>query len=49
MVVKIKNVTIQGTEGNVSVSAAEMAVGLYLYSLIIGGKEIATKRMIVSK
>jgi hypothetical protein len=46
---KIKSIAVQGAEGSVSVSASEMAAGLYLYSLIIDGREIATKRMVVNK
>jgi len=44
-----KKINLQGTEGSASVSANDMAAGVYLYSLWADGKELATKRMVVSK
>jgi hypothetical protein len=41
-------VTTRG-ESKVSVSANELAAGMYLYSLIVDGKIIDTKRMILTR
>lgn len=44
----IKNVQLEGTgEGKVNISADELSAGMYLYSLIINGAEVATKRMVI--
>lgn len=35
--------------GYITIEASEFEAGMYLYSLIVNGKEVATKRMILSK
>ncbi len=37
------------SEGEVHVDATELAAGMYLYSLVVDGAEVATKRMILSE
>lgn len=46
---KIKQLPIQDKEGKVTVSGSDLAAGMYMYSLIIDGQEIATKRMVINK
>jgi hypothetical protein len=47
---QLRDIALQGTgEGSVQLSSGELAAGMYLYSLIIDGKEIDTKRMILSE
>jgi hypothetical protein len=36
-------------EGSIEINGGEMQPGMYLYSLIIDGKEIDTKRMILTE
>lgn len=35
--------------GYITIEASEFEAGMYLYSLVVNGKEVATKRMILSK
>lgn len=46
---KIKAISLQGAEGLLTVTADEMAEGMYLYSLVVDGQAVATKRMVVNK
>jgi hypothetical protein len=46
---KIKNLPLQGQEGQITVSATDLSAGMYLYSLILDGREMVTKRMVVNK
>ena len=45
----LKQVSVMPTQNSVTVNAYELQPGIYLYSLVVSGKEIATKRMIISK
>ena len=36
-------------EGSQLISGSELAAGMYLYALIVDGKEVDTKRMILTK
>lgn len=36
-------------EGSVTLMASELEAGMYLYSLVVDGEEVATKRMILTK
>lgn len=36
-------------QGSITIKGAELTAGMYLYSLIIDGKEVDTKRMILTK
>ncbi|HEX5150936.1 MAG TPA: tail fiber domain-containing protein [Parafilimonas sp.] len=45
----LKAISISGNKGNVKVDASTLASGAYQYSLIIDGKLIATKQMILAK
>jgi hypothetical protein len=48
--IEIKSFTINGTgEKTIKLNANELKAGMYLYSLIIDGNEIDTKRMILTK
>jgi len=40
---------IQRGEGSQWISGSELAAGIYLYALIVDGKEVDTKRMILTK
>ena len=44
---QVKRLTIAPGDGTVILSASELPSGIYIYSLIIEGKEIANKRMVV--
>jgi len=44
----IKSVALNPTDSSITISNSEFAAGIYLYSLIVDGKEIATKRMFVN-
>lgn len=47
---QIKKIALQGNgQGDVSFSAADLSAGMYLYSLVLDGKEIDTKRMILTQ
>lgn len=47
---QLKAIALQGAgRGNVTFSAADLSAGMYLYSLVLDGKEIDTKRMILTK
>lgn len=46
---QLRSIPLQGAgEGKTQLSSAELAAGMYLYSLVVDGKEIDTKRMILS-
>lgn len=45
----VKMLDVQSGGGTVTVNASELSPGLYLYSLIVDGKIIDTKKMIVTK
>jgi hypothetical protein len=45
----IKQIPVNVHQSNITVNATELAAGMYLYSLIIDGKEVDTKRMILTK
>lgn len=45
--IKSISITMYG-EGSVTINGSELRPGMYLYALIIDGKEIATKRMILT-
>lgn len=45
----LKNLPISSGTESVTVNAYELGAGMYLYSLIVNGKEIDTKRMIITK
>jgi len=44
-----KTALTQKGNGNISINGGELAAGMYLYSLVADGKEIDTKRMILTK
>lgn len=46
---KIQSIPLHDTEGQVMVSGSELVAGMYLYSLVLDGQEVATKRMVVTK
>ncbi len=47
---QIKRIQIaQKGMGSVNINASELRPGMYLYTLIADGKEIATKRMILTE
>lgn len=48
---EIKSITIntRGEEASVTINAGELTAGMYMYSLIADGKEIDTKKMIITQ
>ncbi len=44
-----KKIPVTSSMDSISINGYELPAGMYFYSLIIGGKEIDTKRMILSK
>lgn len=45
----LKQIPVTPVMQSVSVNGYELPAGMYLYSLVVGGREIDTKRMILSK
>ena len=45
----IKQIPINRNQSSVIINGSELTAGMYLYSLIVDGKEIDTKRMILTK
>jgi hypothetical protein len=46
---QIKSILLTQTgKGNVTVNASELKPGMYLYTLVADGKEVDTKRMILT-
>jgi hypothetical protein len=44
-----KQIPVEANQQNVKINGYELQAGIYLYSLVVGGQEIDTKRMILSK
>ena len=44
-----RQIKADAVKGYVTIEASEFEAGMYLYSLVVNGKEVATKRMILSK
>ena len=44
-----KQIAIDSSMDSVTINGYELAAGIYLYSLVVNGQEIDTKRMILSK
>ena len=44
-----KQIPVDPGQQSVTINGYELSAGIYLYSLVVGGKEIDTKRMILSK
>lgn len=45
----LRQIPVDTNMRSVTISGGEFPAGIYLYSLVVGGKEIDTKRMILSK
>lgn len=45
----VKQLPVNASMQSVTINGYELQAGIYLYSLVVGGKEIDTKRMILSK
>ena len=45
---KTIDLTARG-EGEIMINGGELAAGMYLYSLVADGQEVATKRMILTE
>jgi hypothetical protein len=46
---EIRKVDLQGRQGSVSIDLDNMSEGMYLYSLVVNGKTVSTKKFIVKK
>ena len=46
---QLKRIPVSRGQDSISVNGTELGAGMFLYSLIVNGKEIDTKRMILSK
>ena len=44
-----KQIPVNPSQQSVTINGYELQAGIYLYSLVVGGQEIDTKRMILSK
>ena len=44
-----KQIPVDTSQQSVTINGYELSAGIYLYSLVVGGQEIDTKRMILSK
>ena len=45
----LRQIPVDSSMQSVAINGYELSAGIYLYSLVINGKEIDTKRMILSK
>jgi len=45
----IKQIPVSARQSSVGINGSELAAGMYLYSLIVDGKEVDTKRMILTR
>jgi len=45
----VKNYNLTGQNGNVVLDGGELAAGVYFYSLVVDGKTIDTKKMVLSR
>jgi hypothetical protein len=45
----VKQLPVNASMQSVTINGYELQAGIYLYSLVVGGQEIDTKRMILSK
>ena len=45
----LKQIPVTSSMQSITINGYELAAGMYLYSLVVGGQEIDTKRMILSK
>jgi len=45
----IKQITVNASQSGIFINGSELTAGIYLYSLIVNGKEIDTKKMILTK
>lgn len=45
----VKEIPVTASNTSVTINGYELGAGLYLYSLVINGQEIDTKKMIISK
>jgi len=45
----LKQIPVYKNQSSVTINGSELTAGMYLYSLIVDGKEIDTKRMILTK
>jgi hypothetical protein len=45
----IKQIPVNSRQSGITVNGSELTAGMYLYSLIVDGKEVDTKRMILTK
>lgn len=45
----LRQIPVEASMQSVTINGYEFSAGIYLYSLVVGGKEIDTKRMILSK
>ena len=44
-----KQIPVNSSMQSVTIEGYELSAGMYIYSLVIGGKEVQTRRMILSK
>ena len=44
-----RQIPVNPSQQSVTINGYELSAGIYLYSLVVGGKEIDTKRMIITK
>ena len=47
--VLVKQLPINANQSSITINGSELSAGMYLYSLIVNGKEVDTKRMILTK
>ncbi len=45
---QMKSITVRSGSGSIIINGGELTAGMYMYSLIANGKEIDTKRMILT-
>ena len=44
----VKQIPLKAQQANITINGSELTAGMYLYSLIVNGQEVDTKRMILT-
>jgi len=45
----VKQIPLKAQQANITINGSELTAGMYLYSLIVNGQEVVTKRMILTR
>jgi hypothetical protein len=45
----LKQIPVKASQSNITINGSELIAGMYMYSLIVNGQVVDTKRMILTK